>query len=82
MAPDLNMQTPDGKMLALISLKGKYVLVDFWASWCSLEIPAGSPLLEFQQSRGTPVLINSRLCFVGVGSTKHNHNTETRLGNY
>ena len=34
MAPDLNMQTPDGKMLALSSLKGKYVLVDFWASWC------------------------------------------------
>lgn len=34
MAPDLNMQTPDGKMLALSSLKGKYILVDFWASWC------------------------------------------------
>ena len=34
MAPDLNMQTPDGKMLTLSSLKGKYVLVDFWASWC------------------------------------------------
>lgn len=34
LAPDLNMQTPDGKMFALSSLKGKYVLVDFWASWC------------------------------------------------
>jgi thiol-disulfide isomerase/thioredoxin len=34
LAPDLNMQTPEGKMLALSSLKGKYVLVDFWASWC------------------------------------------------
>jgi thiol-disulfide isomerase/thioredoxin len=33
-APDLNMQTPDGKMLSLSSLRGKYVLVDFWASWC------------------------------------------------
>jgi len=34
LAPDLNMQTPGGKMLSLSSLRGKYVLVDFWASWC------------------------------------------------
>lgn len=34
MAPELSMATPDGKMLALSSLRGKYVLVDFWASWC------------------------------------------------
>lgn len=33
-APEISMQTPDGKTLALSSLKGKYVLVDFWASWC------------------------------------------------
>ena len=33
-APDLSMQTPEGKMLSLSSLRGKYVLVDFWASWC------------------------------------------------
>lgn len=34
MAPDINMPTPDGKTVALSSLRGKYVLVDFWASWC------------------------------------------------
>jgi len=33
-APDLSMQTPEGTTLSLSSLKGKYVLVDFWASWC------------------------------------------------
>ena len=33
MAPDIVMNTPDGKQVALSSLKGKYVLVDFWASW-------------------------------------------------
>ncbi len=33
-APELNMQNPEGKMLALSSLRGKIVLVDFWASWC------------------------------------------------
>lgn len=33
-APDLKYLTPDGKELALSSLKGKIVLLDFWASWC------------------------------------------------
>jgi len=33
-APEIIMNTPDGKPLALSSLKGKVVLVDFWASWC------------------------------------------------
>jgi thiol-disulfide isomerase/thioredoxin len=33
-APDVALETPEGNMLALSSLKGKYVLIDFWASWC------------------------------------------------
>lgn len=33
-APEISATTPEGKELKLSSLKGKYVLVDFWASWC------------------------------------------------
>lgn len=33
-APDINLQTVDGKEMTLSSLRGKIVLVDFWASWC------------------------------------------------
>ncbi len=33
-APEITMNTPDGKSLSLSSQKGKVVLVDFWASWC------------------------------------------------
>ena len=34
MAPDITMPDVTGKSFSLSSLKGKYVLVDFWASWC------------------------------------------------
>jgi peroxiredoxin len=34
MAPEIALQDPNGKIITLSSLKGKYVLVDFWASWC------------------------------------------------
>lgn len=33
-APDLVYKTPAGKTKKLSSLKGKLVLLDFWASWC------------------------------------------------
>ncbi len=33
-APGLDFNTPEGQPLALSSLHGKMVLVDFWASWC------------------------------------------------
>lgn len=33
-APDIKLKQPDGTELALSSLRGKVVLIDFWASWC------------------------------------------------
>ncbi|MCX8020740.1 MAG: AhpC/TSA family protein [Chitinophagaceae bacterium] len=33
-APDFSLPDPNGKMISLSSFRGKYVLVDFWASWC------------------------------------------------
>lgn len=34
LAPEITSVTPDGKTVKLSDLKGKVVLVDFWASWC------------------------------------------------
>ncbi|RFZ83217.1 AhpC/TSA family protein [Mucilaginibacter terrenus] len=34
MAPDFTQEDVNGKPVSLSSFKGKYVLIDFWASWC------------------------------------------------
>jgi peroxiredoxin len=34
LAPDISLPQPDGSAFKLSSLKGRYVLIDFWASWC------------------------------------------------
>jgi peroxiredoxin len=33
-APDIAEVNPEGEKISLSSMQGKYVLVDFWASWC------------------------------------------------
>ena len=33
-APDFTLKTPDGSTLTLSSLRGQYVVLDFWGTWC------------------------------------------------
>ena len=33
-APEIELPNPDGTIVKLSDLRGKYVLIDFWAAWC------------------------------------------------
>lgn len=51
----LQLQQPDGQMLALQSLRGRPLLVNFWATWCPpcvRELPLINQFAQGQAARG------------------------------
>jgi len=58
-APEIQQQTPDGGTYALSQLRGKVVLIDFWASWCRpcrIENPNVKKIYAKYASKGFEIL--------------------------
>jgi cytochrome c biogenesis protein CcmG, thiol:disulfide interchange protein DsbE len=58
-APTFTLNTLDGEQVSLSSLKGKVVLINFWASWCSpckAEMPAIQATYQTYKDQGLVVL--------------------------
>lgn len=60
-APDISGRTPEGKELMLSDFKGKYVFIDFWASWCApcrREIPYLKDALAYSEKSENLVVLS------------------------
>jgi peroxiredoxin len=58
-APDFTIKTLEGKELSLADFRGKYVLLDFWATWCApcLEEMPNLQAIQDQYAKGPRLVI-------------------------
>jgi len=59
-APAFKLKTVDGKILQLSDLKGQFVVLNFWATWC---VPCIKEMPEFQKAH---LSLNHKVKIIGI----------------
>jgi thiol-disulfide isomerase/thioredoxin len=62
MAPDFTAYGPDNKPVKLSDFKGKYVLIDFWATWCGPCVVTMPHMEKLHQKLGPKGLVVLGVC--------------------
>jgi peroxiredoxin len=59
-APTFKLETVDGQILNLSDLKGQFVILNFWATWC---VPCVKEMPEFQKAHQS---LNQKVKIIGI----------------
>lgn len=77
LAPEIELELPDGTPFKLSELRGNYVVLDFWASWCGPCLADAPKLVDLHKKFGDQVI------FVSIAFEKNDKRwiqTAERLG--
>lgn len=77
-APEISLPSPSGELISLSSMKGKLVLIDFWASWCGPCVKEQPELKEIYQQYST----SGEFEILGVSLDRKKENWENAIHRY
>lgn len=69
-APEITMSRPDGTSFSLSSLKGRLILIDFWATWCAPCVGEQPELKKLYETYSDQVK-NNKFEILGVSLDKN-----------
>lgn len=80
-APEITMSKADGAIFSLSELKGKLVLIDFWATWCAPCVEE-QPQLKTMYNTYSEQIKNNQFEIVGVSLDKNKESWQKAIDRF